>query len=213
MAVASCIFGITDPMVTAKSVTTTVSMVAMRTVEPTDTSANHVVVVALAMVGTGRVFTTITYVTGGSTVTLVTFAQTFLAPQNRLASSATATGFRAQGDTASFTGPARFTDAFHFFWFALSVTRAVDGAAKLVSAWPGRIFSHKTFIAPLGGAVFSFPPNCTSAHLFVHITLAMTRACLGADRRLAYFTRPPLLAGTWGLDTNQQFLIVAGSMT
>lgn len=202
MAVASCIFGITDPMVTAKSVTTTVSMVAMRTVEPTDTGANHVGMVALAMVGTGRVFTTITYVTGGSTVTFVTFAQTFLASQNRLASSATTTGFRAQGDTASFTSPARFTDAFHFFWLALSVTRAVDRAAKLVLAWPGRIFCHKSFVASLVGAVFSFPPNCTSAHLFVHIALAMTRARLGADRRLAYFSRPTLLAGTRGFDTN-----------
>lgn len=96
MAVASRVLGIADPMVTAKSVTTTVSMVAVRTVESTGTSADHVGVIALAMVGTRRVFSTIADVTGGSTVAFVAFTQAFLAPQNGLASSPTVTGFGAQ---------------------------------------------------------------------------------------------------------------------
>jgi hypothetical protein len=51
---------------------------------------------------------------------------------------------------------------------------AVDGVAKLVLAWLGRIFSHVTFVAALGCAVFSFPSYCTRARLFVHIAVSMT---------------------------------------
>ena len=152
--------------------------------------------VTLSVVGAGSsvaaiIILAVVAVEAGVTVANANFRFTF----NWSARAISITCIFAQRNSTPGAGPSGFAHTFHCCSRAFSVTIAVNRIAKLFPAWFGWIGGHKTLVATLATAVFTFPPDRTGTLLLVQVAVAVTGAAnraVHAEGRLALVARPPV---------------------